>query len=289
MRLYKTMVVTSHLEALEGYLRPRAIDMKAFISIIEARKSSSFFQKAVRNLFLDRIPPDEVALILSACSGVQNLYLDSWKPHSLLEQLADLPLKHLHCDISHLFEVDQIDFKHRLFANITHLELIDPDAPPSSGWCRIGNGFAFDNERDPEEWSGLAHLPHLTHLAFNDRAFTKIALLLLSKCKSLRVLAILTARPWSGPWCGENREYVEEKELAKDPRFVRLTHFATAEAWQADARRTGVRSWALLDQFVRRRKSNRIPPLEYVLRDDESDSESDSEEEDEDEEIYMYG
>ncbi|KAJ6564383.1 hypothetical protein B0H19DRAFT_1140923 [Mycena capillaripes] len=224
---------------------PLAIQSGVLISLMNARESL-FFKHSVRNLLLSQRPAQEEAVILSACSGIQNLWTTSERASwPLLPRLDHLQLKRLHCTLESIFDSDMaFTFNHSLFARITHLEIFD--AP---------------NAVEPQIWCGLAHIPHLSHLAFNSTDFISICRSLLRTCESLRLLCIILSRRPDDIGNAGDRALSELKE---DPRFVMMACYPYIEDWIDGAHR-GCDCWSRAEDFMAKRKSGQINPLEYYL------------------------
>ncbi|KAJ6580690.1 hypothetical protein B0H19DRAFT_1250991 [Mycena capillaripes] len=185
----------------------------------------------------------EISGILSACRRVENLWINTTGNGALFSLIEDLPLTQLYSNIHDLFG-SRIDFSHRLFSKITHLELFD--------------GLVF-NTLDPEVWTGLAFVPHLTHICFNGSSFVDIWLHLLRTCTSLRVLVVLGLK-FPTIIAGHS----DERALAQDLRFVAMRTPLTYTDWTTGAR-TGIDYWSRAEDFVAKRRSKKIDPLQYTL------------------------
>jgi len=152
--------------------------------------------------------------------------------------IEDLPLKQLYCTAEDVFgPLPQIDFTHRVFATITHFEV-------------------FDDAIEREIWSGLALLPSLTHLCFNYDGPVDVWLDLLATCKSLRVLVVLDRS-------------LAHSELAKDPRFVAMGCALETKDWRMGAH-TGIDYWSRAEDFIAKRRSGELDPLQYTIEEDAS-------------------
>ncbi|KAJ6592305.1 hypothetical protein DFH09DRAFT_906548, partial [Mycena vulgaris] len=131
------------------------------------RKPTSFFRDAVLHLHI----PWYYCLdpILPVCTGVQNLSLDDdlFFGDEIIQLLAPLRPTHLCIDLDPILRT--LRPGHSFFSQITHLELLgSPDFLDIS--------------------TGLALVPRLTHLSFNQ--YVRAALQILETCKSLSVLVI---------------------------------------------------------------------------------------------------
>ncbi|KAJ7131403.1 hypothetical protein C8R44DRAFT_774785 [Mycena epipterygia] len=222
-------------------------DGKAFVALLKSRPAS-FFRDAVRHVLLTSNTPRDVAeFVLSVCSGVENLWILVYEDlhDPLLPLMGHLFLKQLYCNLQRVFGSAPIDFTHNLFSQMTHLELFDiPDS-------------------DPQFWSGIVLIPHLTHLAFNDLGFLPMGPTLLRTCSSLRLLILLS------PLRAYVTNHPQIEELAKDGRFVLLFCPRYFEDWQMGAH-TGIDYWSRAEDFVAKRRSGQIDRLQYELPGDES-------------------
>ncbi|KAJ7615960.1 hypothetical protein FB45DRAFT_1035133 [Roridomyces roridus] len=180
-------------------------------------------RSSARHLWLINASPEHTTLALS-CP-----LLESAGPHA--KQLLALPnpppLKRLACNLRRLF--DPVDFTHPIFAHLTHLDMWD---------------FRFGREVD---WSGLASIPNLTHLAFSAIQFLPLLPKVLHTCASLRVLLMLVApHP-------EGTRLVADPDLAADPRFVWMRRGEYVEDWHFGVL-TGVDFWSRAEDWVDQRR-----------------------------------
>ncbi|KAJ6572768.1 hypothetical protein DFH09DRAFT_1362326 [Mycena vulgaris] len=149
---------------------------------IASTKSASFMHDAVRNLMFVSVAAEECKSILSACTGVENLWIvpmPDGADHRTSAHSTTLP--HLQCD----------------FEDLCGLNL-------AIQWiARRGRG--------PRPLGDVAALPHLTHLAFYTLRVLAVCAYLLDACTSLRALIVVSHHP----------TYLPELEiLAPNPRFV---------------------------------------------------------------------
>ncbi|KAJ6534440.1 hypothetical protein DFH09DRAFT_1180388, partial [Mycena vulgaris] len=195
------------------------------IQLIHSRPA--LLRESVQHLYLYWIRKDDAQVILSACPVVENLWIASgMQLEDLIRTIEDLPLKHLYCHMDSIFgSHSKIDFKHRIFTHITHLQISD---------------WSFPGGIDLGMWGGLALVPHLTHLCFDDETFLPLCLTLLHTSTYLRVLVIL------------NTALVKSLD---QPMMV---------DWHTGAR-TGLDFWLLAEDFITRRKSGEIEPLQCVI------------------------
>ncbi|KAJ6593241.1 hypothetical protein B0H19DRAFT_1089504 [Mycena capillaripes] len=217
-------------------------------------ESRPALRAAVRNFLFALLSPDGGAFVLSRCPRIENLYMTGPQVSELLPSIADLPnLKRFHCNLEMLFSSapgGHIDFTHRLFERITHLELFDSYVWPA------------DFDRDRHTWAELARLPALTHLAFYGAIFVSVALRLLQTCPSLLIL-VLKLRP------REDADAVvddcpDAQELTKDPRFVVRSYrqVVIMRDWQRGAY-TGRDFWTRAEEWVGKRRAGEVDVLEY--------------------------
>ncbi|KAJ7670021.1 hypothetical protein DFH06DRAFT_159944 [Mycena polygramma] len=227
---------------------PLTIDGSVLLSLVRT-KPPSFFERHVRHLLLfsyDMAAEDE-ADVLSACSNVEDLWW-SGRSEATVPLINNMPLKRLHCSLNNLFDF-HIDFTHRLFAWLTHLEIFDlPKVQPGG--------------MDTDLWPAVTRLPHLTHLAFNDTTYLPMCLVLLRTWDSLMVLAILLyRRAYKGPILLEECGVTE---LAQDVRFVTMSCDEALEDWIMGAY-TGIDYWSRAEGFIAKRKSGEINALHYFV------------------------
>jgi hypothetical protein len=217
-------------------------------------KPPSFFHNSIRHLLLCDIQVKHTEFLLNNCHRVENLFIFSSQselPNSL-SAMGSLPLKRLYCHLTQLFgSAAQIDFTHRMFSQITHLQL-------------------FDYVDSVDIWPGLALIPHLTHIAFLNifprlgPHFIPLSLRLLNTCTSLRVLVLIEAAPGTPP-------DVHLQQLAEDGRFVciRAILMGFEENWYVGAH-TGIDFWSRAEDFISKRRSGEIPGELSTKRDSEA-------------------
>jgi hypothetical protein len=207
------------------------------IPIIKS-KPTSFFRDSVRHLLIHQIPEDDTEgqSILSACSGIEDLWIFELCPHHL-PVISDLPLKRLYCGLHPLLNSNEINFRHRLFSRLTHLEVIDSQT-----------------EVDLELWCGLALIPNLTHLAFNGLNFLPVWPTLLENCPLLQLLICF--------WDGDDGLIIvaadkDGDKVRRDPRFVLTRCEEFEKDWQLGAH-TGADYWVRAEAFAAKRRSGEI-------------------------------
>ncbi|KAJ7795436.1 hypothetical protein B0H13DRAFT_2511350 [Mycena leptocephala] len=209
-----------------------------FASLIQSRaKPPSFFRQAVHNMLIsnyDSLPAAD--LILSTCSGVENLSIAGIRQRTALPALTGLALKRLYCNLEGLFgSQEKIDFTHGPFAHLTHLDLF-----------YLGTNL-------PNTLSGLALIPHLSHLSFQDddyRSRPSAPLTLLQTCSALRVLVSLILRKG-------DHERIDDTNILAYPRFVRMARPPYAAGWQIGVHK-GDDYWGRAEVFIARRISGEV-------------------------------
>ncbi|KAJ7098935.1 hypothetical protein C8R44DRAFT_947620 [Mycena epipterygia] len=200
-------------------------------------KSPSFFSEHVRHLCIgpSEVSGLEIDAVLSSCSGVHNLFLiankdDEFLNCNLLALLAPMPLRRLCIDLQLLFNSTVINFSHTTFTNITHLDVLDYS--------------------DSNDWTGIALLPCLTHLAFGDEdggptVFQRI----LTDCASLQVSVLLCTL-----------SLAEFRVLDTDMRFVVLgPPLLSREGRQRGALGRGD-YWATAEALIAKRRAGSVNP-----------------------------
>ncbi|KAJ7617182.1 hypothetical protein FB45DRAFT_933585 [Roridomyces roridus] len=179
--------------------------------------------------------------LLSTCSSVEDFWGSPLGEH---ERLGSLPLKRLHCSLFDVFEPTPVDFSHALFSHVTHLEIFDRSMTV-----------------DLPSWSGLASIPHLTHLALDEVDFLSIVSELLGMCASLRVLIILVPASSTIPDVS--------LDFRRDPRLVVMQCSEYIKDWHMGAL-TGVDFWSRAEDFVEKRRAGEVDRLQCVIEVDAS-------------------
>ncbi|KAF8186527.1 hypothetical protein K438DRAFT_1835762 [Mycena galopus ATCC 62051] len=258
--LYRTIVVGSQLdpfsEKYDGPVFPIACD--ALMSLINS-KDPTFFRDSVCHLYLAHHIAEEEAIILSACSGIEDLWLAAQT--SVIVPQFKLSLKRLHCTLETMFGSSDVDFTNQFFFSITHLEI-----------------FNVPDNVDVEVWSALTRLPHLTHLAFNDDDYIPMCAALLPSWESLRVLVILLSANQNTNIGSVLLHQYGATGLAQDPRFVVIVCSAYLEDWIKGAH-IGCDYWSQAEDFIAKRKSGEVDALQCYVRDGDGENDADSEEE----------
>ncbi|KAJ6482303.1 hypothetical protein C8R47DRAFT_581342 [Mycena vitilis] len=232
--LYRTIILSDEADDLakcndEG-TSPLAMNSSTFLSLLRT-KPPSFLCNSVRQLHISDIDLTAADEVLSACHKVDNLWLAV--DVRAAPTTFNMPSKRLHCALHALFGTGAIDFTQRRFASVTHLEIFDVPA-------RI----------DLEVWSALSGLPYLTHLAFNNDDYLPMCLTLLRTWSSLHVLVLLL-----------RRDLENAHRLVEDCRVVAMPRDEFLVDWIKGAY-TGNDYWSRAEDFVAKRKSSEINPLE---------------------------
>ncbi|KAF8184644.1 hypothetical protein K438DRAFT_1974440 [Mycena galopus ATCC 62051] len=252
--LYRTIILADSwgldADKFDQYTFPFFMTPGDLIPLINS-KPSAFFRDSVRNLRLGYDLTEEDALILSTCCAIENLWLKVQPSVRVLN--FNFPLKRLHCTVEKMFGSSRIDFTHRLFSLLTHLEIFDHD------WTAI----------DADDWSGLARLPHLTHLAFNEEGYLPICHTLLLTWESLQVLVVLLLERMTPNLLEE----YDVLELAQERRFVVIECPAYLDDWSEGIIK-GADYWSRAEDFIAARKSGQVNPLDYYIRDGSLDEEA---------------
>ncbi|KAJ7616164.1 hypothetical protein DFH06DRAFT_1483872 [Mycena polygramma] len=230
--LYRTIV----LSRVSNMSKTYPVHSKDTLFPLLASRSDAFLRDSLRNLlFMWIVAGTEGKFVLSRCRGIENLSIGrspSRFAPGLLSLVDGLPLRRLHCNLAQLFNsLQRIDFTHRLFAQITHLEVFDTPGTV-----------------DPGIWCNIARIPCLTHLSFYDPDFVIIWLALLHACPSLCVLVGV------GSLVGFRAALEAKNELVEDPRVVLVDCPFPVMDWKIGAY-TGHDRWARAEDLVAKRRS----------------------------------
>ncbi|KAJ6452083.1 hypothetical protein C8R45DRAFT_86943 [Mycena sanguinolenta] len=232
--LYRTLIVGFG----SGQLLP--IKPGALGSLIHS-KPSAFFRDSTRNLFVNLDLADDGDIVLSAFSGIRNLWLHIQTSAKILE--LDMRLQRLHCRMNDIFKSSKICLMRPFFSSITHLEIFDAKD-------ELGERF----------WPALIGLPNLTHLALNGEDYLPTCRDFLPTWPSLRVLIILLL---DDPDTNMLRRH-GVPELAEEPRFVVIVCGNYIQDWM-DGARMGRDFWSFAHDVIAQRKSGETDPLEYYV------------------------
>ncbi|KAJ7151894.1 hypothetical protein C8R43DRAFT_1004624 [Mycena crocata] len=217
------------------------------LSLAMESKPASFFQFSVRNLLLELGTQIDYKLLLSMCTGLQNLWILA-EMEELIPTLTSLSLKRLHADVSLL--LSSLSPTHPFFSGLTHLELLGPADPPSP--------------ENMDFLSNLSLIPQLSHLAFNDADFIPICPQLLQSCKSLAVLILVEG---DHQYRADVDAAILDADLAQDTRFVAMQCLWYVWDWQTGPH-TGVDYWTRAENFVAKRHRGEIDVLGFRIEND---------------------
>ncbi|KAJ7184919.1 hypothetical protein C8R46DRAFT_1065462 [Mycena filopes] len=212
-----------------------------------SQKPVVFWSKSVKSVFLDTDDTTEAIItrLLTACKGITRLFshLSLDKHRDQLAALHDL--RRLHFDLALLFLDDVMDLAHPLFRNITHLELLTLPSPTTT----------------PAVFAGLALVPKLAHLAFNEAAHSNEMLPFLASLTHLHSLVLL------------HPESLREEEaghvspaLAADDRFVLIGQTDYSADWFRGAN-GGEDFWHVADAFIKARRAGLVDRTRFSIRD----------------------
>ncbi|KAJ6472194.1 hypothetical protein C8R47DRAFT_1146823 [Mycena vitilis] len=232
--LYRTIMLCETFDMAETYYPIRS--KEALLPLL-ASKSDAFLTRALRNFLFAGA---EGMLVLARSRGIENLFVVGRNEPSsatgLLSLVDGLPLRRLHCKLAQIFNsLAQVNFTHRLFAQLTHLEVFDS--------YEIGRS---------ETWCNIARIPHLTHLSFYDPKSVDIWLTLLRTCPCLCFL-IGTGSLLSG----FQAALKAKNELMEDLRVVLVDCALPVTDWQAGAC-TGNNRWARAEELVAKRRAGQV-------------------------------
>ncbi|KAJ7684261.1 hypothetical protein DFH06DRAFT_1312703 [Mycena polygramma] len=243
--LYRTLSVVNSPPRLH-LLRTLRITADACLH----SKPASFLRSHVRHLALSAVPTDKALSILSICGETTSLAIFQTPDLTYLPLLAAMPLLRLAAHLANIFGSEAaVDFRHTIFSRLTHLDM-------------------FDSVWDTNHLvRGLASLPCLTHLSFNqdledligDDRLPSLRDILRS-CGSLQVLVVIfydeTERGW-----GDEDEY---EYFADDVRAVTMVVGGSLEDWERG--QTGrVDYWIQAETFIQKRRSGEIKASEYAI------------------------
>ncbi|KAJ7060811.1 hypothetical protein C8F01DRAFT_1140975 [Mycena amicta] len=245
--LYRTLVFpTGEFPPIKGI--PEC-DMKIFRRIVKT-KGPEFLHSAVKNIMAPALRASGIRKILTACTGVENLY-HIWLDNNFLlavspsqssedgEEPSPPPLRHLHFHL-HSFYTDFACLPS--LVHLTHLELVgglrgEPHSPPAEGYRRI------------------LTLPSLTHLALNDHPSYELCAEILLPNTTLEAFVFLIS--YEDP--------PEPCPLTDDPRFIVMVVPEYCDDWQYGCL-TGDDYWSRADAHIEKRKSGHVSRSMYVLR-----------------------
>jgi hypothetical protein len=231
--LYRVLWVDGYAHADKTYAAFAAIHTKP----------EGFFNDAVRHMYLEEtshFSRKEALTLLQLCGNLVSFAVDGrFAEPRLLPILADMQLRRLSVDLSHLFGGSHaIDFSNSLFTCLTHLHISDV--------------LFIDNI---PKYSHLAVLPALTHLCLYAEVPWELFRELLTGCKLLELLLNL----WPSYGTNTGRTQAEHTPFT-DPRFVvaSMAIVAYRVDWGAGVEgRSDL--WAAAETFVSQKRRGDIP------------------------------
>ncbi|KAJ7852016.1 hypothetical protein B0H13DRAFT_2674010 [Mycena leptocephala] len=252
--LYRIVLCrTSRLRQIKFVGFPAStITVETLLRLAATTGSPSVIQNSIRHLFLDGFldgfpVSDRVDAILTACSGVTNLFAHFHAaPH--LGALGALHCLHrITIDATALMEPSAVTVPHPMFRTVTHLDLTTFEPVPVHALC-----------------ARLSCMPRLTHLALNSSSH------IADLNSELRADARLDARLecivrlYSG---AIDQIRATPTPLSDDARFVcieQTTYFRLDWLRGADS---GEDYWALADRFIAARRAGKCDRSHYMISD----------------------
>ncbi|KAJ7773985.1 hypothetical protein B0H16DRAFT_115870 [Mycena metata] len=230
-------------------LQQRTVIRRTLKGILKAMqvKPLAFFRQHVRSVcFVRNDSTADIWSVLATCTGTTNLALFNVDVDpTLLPVLAQLRLERLSAVLGDLFPTPSApNFAHPLFANLTHLDVLDWR---DGGWAG---------------WIGLRALPRLTHLSFNDDISNSVCEGALEHCAQLRVLVIV----WTNHATMQADPY-DRTGLGEDQRFVMIVVNEYLRDWEAGAG-GGEDYWARAEVWVQKRQAGAVKG--HLIRKDEA-------------------
>lgn len=215
------------------------------LSIVES-KAATFIRNAVRHVYLRHSisMKDANEHLLLICSETVNLFMDRGLDLDLLPVLDKMRLRKLDLTApQEASEWAQSILSRPLFLSITHLsfyqEKIEMERPKPSDW---------------HDWSQLASLPALTHLALSEELSRDILSQAVVECPGL-VLAVTLF--WTVDERADATAFAKSLATA-DPRVVVMVMESNIiEDWKIGARGSDD-FWVRADMFVARKRKGEI-------------------------------
>ncbi|KAJ7445081.1 hypothetical protein FB451DRAFT_1293313 [Mycena latifolia] len=210
-------------------------------------KPAGFLSRTLRYLYLWNAPHADMSVILSACTGVTRLFIAPQEPE-ICAALGDMPhLRRLALAVGDLFQHHPERFAHRIFRNITHLEIFD------------------ERNADASILAELSLVPYLTHFSFWAELFLDSAAgAILASCPRLQYLVFCASsrvlNPSVVPAC---------ERLASDPRFIVVVVSNFECDWMRGAL-VGEDYWARAEAFVAAKQIGQVGSSVYQVTDDDS-------------------
>ncbi|KAJ7160425.1 hypothetical protein C8R46DRAFT_1108038 [Mycena filopes] len=221
--LYRSFVVTQKQPVRS--LRRTSSEFRQFLL-----PSHSAVAGHVRNLCLHSWrDASELVDCIQLCTGTKRLALfgSAALVPGLLTALEGMPLQDLSMHLSCLFGDLKPDFGHRLFSQLTHLNIRD------------GAG----------DWTSLSELPSLTHLSFAYWQPAPIFDDILAKCQNLEAFV------YTGSYMPRRRP-----SFVDDPRTVVILVSNGREDWEVGII-GGEDYWTKADKFLEQRRQGKVGGL----------------------------
>ncbi|KAJ7464126.1 hypothetical protein FB451DRAFT_1264711 [Mycena latifolia] len=222
------------------------------LSALEAAmesKPASFFQTAVRHVYLagphdpTRIP--KYRKLLECSSGILALCIDAPLESDFLPALNTMRLQKVGVTVPF---TPSLRLDHPLFLSVTHLDIYADSTDALVRW---------------EDFSHLASMPALTHLALSDEISDVILPQVITECTSL-VLVLLLA---------DFSLVLANTSDFDDPRVV-VTKLVDYRADWMKGAWGGDDMWARADKFLARKRRGEIPSTCFLLEDSSSTADS---------------
>ncbi|KAF8216913.1 hypothetical protein K438DRAFT_2007653 [Mycena galopus ATCC 62051] len=217
----------------------------ALLSIL-ASKTPTFLHNAVRHILIQNYSGTVDSVLdslIEKCSGTVNLstdtQLDPEHMKMCLQKLAlTMPSE----------KSTWAGFAHPLFVSITHLDLYQGYTRDQWAW---------------RDWSGLASLPVLTHLALSQSIASEIISQVVVECPRLVVIVVVIYA-----WQRDTARAFAENLPFVDPRVVVLlmSSMSYEADWEIGAR-GGNDFWARAGAFLQRKRTGEIEATCYFLED----------------------
>ncbi|KAJ7266455.1 hypothetical protein B0H12DRAFT_1099634 [Mycena haematopus] len=184
--------------------------------------------------FMNVYIPDVLGDFLSRCEGIVNLAVINARVQHPELFLEAQPLQRLSFPLATLQQLfpwpNPFDGSHPIFSRITHLDILD------------------NRINDWRTWSGLAHIPQLTHLSSHDVMSDSVVQGVLKQCKRLEVLIFVYSS--QARLDGDQAH----ARLTDDPRFVMLVVEDRLVDWETGSS-GGEDYWAVASALVKKRRS----------------------------------
>ncbi|KAJ7155231.1 hypothetical protein C8R46DRAFT_437858 [Mycena filopes] len=251
VKIWLEPLLYRNLSVLESQFNPRSsvrISPEACRNLLDSVSQPSPMRH-VRHLALTKLDSEGnlTLRILSACPGVVRLALFEISSPAFLPFIMQMSLERLAADINGLFKGTAIDFRHSIFASLTHLDLFE--FPTSGDWG-----------------TGLCSLLRLTHLSFNctdpgqfSRSGAPAIAYILANCKRLEVLVLVF------PIERARSDFGDCEGFADDPRSVTLVDTDYLDDWEIGAG-GGEDYWIRAERFVQMRRSgSRVEGTRYAI------------------------